>query len=217
MLEVAETNTEQVEWNKDLKKPSDEFIQECIFKFNNDIRFSLPEQAIKNLISAFPENKKIEDILLKVSVINALYSANIFNTFRMAEHILQLQVDLALIKGDTKVVNMIATGHGIKTKKRNIEINFYSFATKYCNWHNSGCYALYDNFVEKILLAYQCQDRFSDFKKSDLKDFTKFLKIIYDFMNFYGLTRYNLKEIDKFFWIYGKEKFPNNYGKLSYN
>jgi hypothetical protein len=106
---------------------------------------------------------------------------------------------------------MIAIGHGIKNKPSSKELNLYSFATKYCNWHNKESYALYDSFVAKILLAYQRQDRFSVFKQSDLKDFIKFLKIIYDFINFYGLARYNLKEIDKFLWIYGKEKLPNKY------
>ena len=62
-------------------------------------------------------------------------------------------------------------------------------------------------------MAYKLKDKFSDFKQIDLKDFKKFKQIIKDFSEFYKLTKHNLKEIDKFLWIYGKEKFPANYGK----
>jgi len=48
-----------------------------------------------------------------------------------------------------------------------------------------------------------------------LKDFKKFIKIISDFADYYNLARHNLKEIDKFLWIYGKEKFPANYEKTN--
>jgi hypothetical protein len=195
----------------DLLRPSDEFIEEYIHRFSVDERYFSADQAIINLFTAFPENKKTEDILLKISVINDLYSTNIFGTFIMAKHIQKLQIDEALIKGDPLIVNRIATGHGIISNRNNKEINFYSFATKYCNWHNRDCYAIYDSFVEKILLAYQQQDCFSIFNKPDLRKFTEFKRIIYDFINFYRLNRYNLKEIDKFLWIYGKEKFPNNW------
>ena len=123
----------------------------------------------------------------------------------MSEYILKLQIDIPLIKGDPKVVNLIASGHSIK--KNETEIYYYSLATKYCSWHNKDSYAIYDSFVEKLLLEYHRQDKFSSFSQPDLKDFPTFLKIVRDFMNFYELSRFNLKEIDKFLWIYGQELF----------
>jgi hypothetical protein len=195
----------------DMQKPTNELVEEYIDKFNKDERYFPADQAIINLFESFPENKKLEDILLKISVINDLYSTNILGTFIMAKHIQKLQIDQGLKVGDPHLVNEIALGHGIKSKRFNKEINFYSFATKYCNWHNRDNYAIYDSFVEKVLIAYQRKDSFSIFKKSDLKNFVKFKSIIFDFMNFYGLSRQNLKGIDKFLWIYGKEKFPASY------
>lgn len=194
-----------------IENPTNKLLDKYIDKFNKDKRYKPADNAIMNLFAAFPNNKKLEDILLKISVINDLYSTNILGTFKMAEHIKQLNIDKQLQIGNPDLVNKIAMGHGIKTKKNNTELNFYSFATKYCNWHNQDSYAIYDSFVEKVLLAYKRKDNFSDFKQADLKVFRKFKKIIDDFAEFYGLTKHNLKEIDKFLWIYGKEKFPTNY------
>ncbi|HYX09679.1 MAG TPA: hypothetical protein VE912_23325 [Bacteroidales bacterium] len=189
--------------------PSTELISRYIKKFNNDKRYYPADQAIIKLFEAFPENKNLEDILLKISVINDLYSTNIYGTFIMAKHIKRLKIDKELKEGNPNLVKEIATGHGIRTSKSNKEIKFYSFATKYCNWHNQDQYAIYDSFVEKILFAYRRKDNFSDFKNADLKNFKKFKKILNDFVNFYNVDHHNLKEIDKFLWIYSKELFKN--------
>jgi len=129
----------------------------------------------------------------------------------MARHIQGLDIDSRLKQGDPLLVNEISSGHGIISKKNNKEINFYSFATKYCNWHNRDKYALYDSFVNKVLIAYKRRDNFSAFIETDLRNFTKFQEVVRDFQQFYNLTDHDLKQIDKFLWIYGKEKFPTNY------
>lgn len=193
-----------------LEKPTNLLVAKYIEKFNNDDRYYPADQAIIKLFNALPENKTLEDVLLKISVLNDMYSTNIFATYRLAIHILGLNIDQKLQNGDPNAVTQIASGHGITTKN-GTELNFYSFATKYCNWHNRDAYAIFDSFVEKVLIAYKKQDHFSEFRNSDLKDFSKFKQTIQDFIGFYTLTDYNLKEIDKFLWIYGKEKFPVKY------
>ncbi|MCF8346096.1 MAG: hypothetical protein K9G38_02700 [Bacteroidales bacterium] len=193
-----------------IERPTNSLVSVYIDKFNTDERYYPADQAIIKLFSAFPENKILEDILLKLSVINDMYSTQIFATYRLALHIQGLNIDHLLKPGDPKAVHLIASGHGI-TNRKGTELNFYSFATKYCNWHNQESYAIYDSFVEKLLLAYRKQDYFSKFRNSDLKDFPKFKKIIQEFIAYYHLTDFNLKEIDKFLWIYGKELFPAKY------
>lgn len=197
----------------DLQTPTNKLLDEFIDKFNNDERYYLADKAIISLFESFPENKYLEHILLKISVINDLYSTNILGTFNMAKHIQKLDIDDRLKQGDPFLVNEISSGHGIISKKNNKEINFYSFATKYCNWHNRENYAIYDSFVNKVLIAYKRNDNFSSFKETDLKNFIKFKEVILDFKQFYNLTDHDLKQIDKFLWIYGKEKFPANYSK----
>jgi len=195
----------------DLQTPTNKLVKTYIDTFNNDERYYLADKAIISLFEAFPKNKKLEHILLKISVINDLYSTKILGTFNMARHIQQLDIDSRLKQGDPLLVNEISSGHGIISKKNSKEINFYSFATKYCNGHNRDSYAIYDSFVNKVLIAYRRKDKFSTFIETDLKNYTKFKKVVLDFKRFYNLTDHGLKQIDKFLWIYGKEKFPANY------
>jgi hypothetical protein len=130
-----------------LDKPSNNLIESYIDKFNRDERYYLADRAIEKLFNAFPENKRVEDILLKLSVINDLYNTNIYATYIMASHIQRLNIDVELKTGNSLLVSKIATGHGIISARNNKEINFYCFATKYCNWHNQDEYAIYDSFV----------------------------------------------------------------------
>ena len=92
----------------------------------------------------------------------------------------------------------------ISGKKR----SFYSFATKYCSHHNPIDFPIYDSYVEKILLYFNKIDKFSSFKRIDLKDYRKFKGILLDFQKYYKLERFSLKEIDRYLWLLGKEIFP---------
>lgn len=185
-----------------IKTPTSNLVKEYNKKFESDERYYRADQAIIKLFDKFRENKDIINILLKVSVINDLYSTNIFATFEMAKHIHSLDIDSALEKGDLEIVNKIA-----KVKLSDKEKNFYSFATKYCNWHNRSNYPIYDGFVDKILKEYRNQTHFFDFNNADLRDYTKFLEILEKFRSFFKLDDFDFKEIDKFLWMHGKETF----------
>ena len=47
--------------------------------------------------------------------------------------------------------------------------------------------------------------------KEDLKDYVKFKNILIQFKKFYNIDEYNLRDIDKYLWIAGKEYFPKKY------
>lgn len=79
----------------------------------------------------------------------------------------------------------------VKVGRDQVERTFYSFATKYCSHHQPSKYAIYDNYVEKVLIFFKNRDHFCDFKNKDLKDYPKF----------------TLKEIDKYLWQLGKEYY----------
>ena len=154
----------------------------------------------------YTENKEIDDILIKASSLNDFYSTNIFSIFSVAKHILSLNIDERLRKGDTTLVNDIA----------NVEINgikkcFYSFASKYCSHHNPIEYPIYDSYVEKILLYFGKNDKFYEFKKEDLKFYDKYKAILLEFKKFYNIDKYTLKDIDRYLWQLGKEYFKKDY------
>ena len=197
--------------NSFLDDPTEELIKQYIDKFELNERYKYGDGAIVKLLKEFQNNTSLEDVILKVSVINGLYSTSIYSVFKVAQHIVECDIDENLNAGNPELVHQIATGHDIRTKQNNKEINFYSFATKYCSCHNQIDYSIYDSFVENTLMAYKKRDNFSEFKKKDLKIFKRFHQVISDFIMYYNLNENTVKDIDKFLWIYGKEKFPPNY------
>ena len=152
-----------------------------------------------------PENKDIRDILIKCSTLNDFYSTNIFDIHSVAKHILELRIDERLKAGDLNLVKDIAKVEvGNPPKER----NFYSFATKYCSHHQPDKYAIYDSYVEKILMDFKKRgDKFSNFKLDDLKKYDRYMQVIYDFRNHYGLGQFTIKELDQYLWQLGKKYF----------
>lgn len=194
--------------NDVLQKPTNKLVDEYIRQFDSQSSNSeLADRTLDRLFKQFPENKNIEEILLKVVAINALYSTNIFNIYAVAKHIHQAAIDEGLVRGDPAIVGKIAIGHGIKSLN-NKDRNFYSFATKYCSWHNPDDYPIFDSYIEKLLKAYRQID--FQFQGNDLKNYEKFKNILSSFQSCFNLKHYNFKQIDKFLWMYGKELFPNN-------
>ena len=170
---------------KDLPKdyiPSVKDAEWFLDYWKNLPSYSNQEKALDKLfMDVCKRNDNIEDILIKCSSLNDFYSTNIFDIHTVAQHILSLNIDKRLEKGDCSLVNDIA----------HVEVNgkdhfFYSFATKYCSHHQPGRYAIYDSYVEKVLLS----------------------------MNRFRLMQYNIKQLDQYLWQLGKWYF-NQYG-LSY-
>jgi len=91
----------------------------------------------------------------------------------------------------------------------------YAFATKYCSFHNPCEYPIYDSFVDRVLRAYQKQDKFSSLPLGDLKDYERFKEVLEAFVLFYDLRAVNARELDCFLWGYGKEIFRKKRAALS--
>ena len=189
--------------------PSSEQLYLYLEKWKKLENYSLQEDALNKLFFELcPKNNDIVDILLKASSLNAFYSTNIFSIYPVAKHIHQLNIDTRLESGDVTLVGdiqYVTIGNTLK--------NFYSFASKYCSHHNPLDYPIYDSYVDEVLRYFRNRDSFSDFQDGDLKDYVKFKGILIDFRAFYGLNRYNLKQIDQYVWQLGKDYFPKNYGK----
>ena len=167
----------------------------------------MQENALNKLFFELaPFNKDISDILLKSATLNDFYSTNIFSIYPVSKHILSLDIDERLKKGDETLVDDMKT-----VVINNKSIKLYSFATKYCSHHNPEDFPIYDSFVDKVLRYFRDMDGFSEFKNGDLKNYKRFKEILNDFRMFYGLQTYSFKDIDKFLWQFGKEYFPKKY------
>jgi len=191
-----------------IPKPCIDEIEKYLRKWDNLENYTLQENALEKLFNrTYPQNTEIEDVLIKVSSLNDFYSTNIFSPFTVAKHIVALNIDSRLANSDVTLVNDIAR---VKMDNGNV-INFYSFATKYCSHHKPYDYPIYDSYVDKILRYYRDEDSFYNFKTAELKEFPLFKDILIAFRSFYGLEDYTLKDIDRYLWQLGKEKFPNKY------
>lgn len=165
------------------------------------------EHALNHLFhDVFPNNTDLYHVMLKCSVLNDFYSTNLRmiknGIVLMATHIVDLNTDKALKQGDENIVNQIARGLGRDD---------YSFATKYCSHHNEKDYAIYDDYVKKVLVYFNKLHGFSNFKAGDLRNFAEFKRIIFEFRSYYDLDEFSLKEIDQYLWQFGKEVFPKKY------
>lgn len=191
-----------------IQRPTAIEIDNTLKKWDNLDNYVLQERSLRKLFTlTYPQNIEIDDVLIKVCSLNDFYSTNIFSPFTVAKHIISLDIDERLQKEDLKIVNEIAE---IKMKGDKVR-NFYSFASKYCSHHRPNAYPIYDSFVDKMLLHFKRTDKFYKFKKEDMKIYPKYKDIVSKFREYYRLEKYDLKEIDKYLWIRGKEYFPKKY------
>ena len=169
--------------------------------------YSNQEKALDKLfMDICKKNDNIEDILIKCSSLNDFYSTNIFDIHTVAQHILSLHIDARLENGDHSLVNDIA----------HVEVNgkdhfFYSFATKYCSHHQPERYAIYDSYVENVLVSMNNRKPYANFKREELKDYETYMSVIRAFQQRFGLMQYNIKQLDQYLWQLGKWYF-NQYG-----
>lgn len=197
----------RVRRREDVPIPSVDQVEYYLKKWNELEDYSAQEEAIDKLFyGEFNSNDNLQNILIKCSVLNDFYSTNIFKIYPVAKHILALNIDKRLKSGDPTLVDDIA-----RINLGDKEKNFYSFASKYCSHHNQLEFPIYDSYVHKVLKYFRNADRFFQFDEADLKVYPKFKNILIEFRKFYKLEKYNLKELDKFLWQFGKEHFPKNY------
>lgn len=183
-----------------LKQPTIKYVSSYLANKSLNGQFFGAEPALELLFKKFPNNVQLEEVLLKVTCLNDLYNTNVYATYEMAKHIFKLNIDSRLIAGDKSLVPEIAY-------LKHADRHFYSFATKYCNWHYQNKFPIYDQYVDKILWEYSKTYEFSSFKRKDLKEYGKFYVVINDFVKFFNLKTLTLKQVDKFLWLYGMQKF----------
>lgn len=191
-----------------IPKPNKKIIEEYLIKWDNlEDHYIWQESSLDKLFHKdYKCNTDLNEILIKCSCLNDFYSTNIFLIYPVAKNIYDLKIDKRLKDGDPSLVNDIA-----RVTISGKEKVFYSFASKYCSHHNNIEFPIYDYFVDRMLMYFKSKDKFAKFTKDDLKDYVKFKDILIRFKKFYNIDEYNLRDIDKYLWIAGKEYFPKKY------
>ncbi len=187
-------------------KPTEHLVERYLKLFQQDERYAPADDGLTQLIAAFPKNSELGHVAVKASAINALYSTGILAIYQVAVHVHRLDIDAELAQHSTAVVDKIAA-----VKFRNKPHNLFSFASKYCSWHDQDNYPIYDRFVDALLRAYRRKDKFMSFKNADLRRYECFKNIVSGFREHYGLQRFSFKELDKFLWLYGRQLYGKNH------
>jgi hypothetical protein len=193
--------------NRNEKEKVKCFLILCSQSFVNYTDFQNADEAVRKVFQTFPQNTDLSDILVKVAVLNTFYKTGIFDVIKISQHILRINnIDERIKQGDLSLVDEIKSGHGIQYRNGN-EIEFLSFATKYCHWHRPDIYPIYDQFSAKTL--YELQKNFKFFNgritQKDLKDYKKYKEVLDCCINFFEFgDDWRYKMIDQALWIYGK-------------
>ncbi len=186
-----------------LKYPTAEFLNEYQGEFSKG--YGIEDKMQKLIVEKVYDKDTYETILLTSIIINELYSTNIRRIKIMADHIFNHKDEIhsLIAAGNAKAIDAIAMGHGLTSGKNGKEFNFYSFASKYCNYLNPDQFPIYDSYVEQMLTLYNAMEHFIDFTKEDLRDYGKFREVVLKFREHFKLEQFSLREIDKFLWLYG--------------
>ena len=101
-------------------------------------------QVVKSVFDVYPSHTDLDDVLLKVAVLNDLYRTFLRAPFSMANHICQIHdFEKRIEEGDPQLVMEIAQWtHPASTSEQ-----VYIFATKYCFFANMKKYFIYDERV----------------------------------------------------------------------
>ena len=185
-----------------LTAPNAELVRKACDEFDRENE--VMEKALAELFAAHPANDNASHVLLKVAALNSLYATRILAVLKLASHITAqgAALDAALSSGSPEAVDAIA-----HVSNEDKDLTFYSFASKYCNWHRPNLYPIYDSRVDKYLWALKKRGLFQTeafSQRQDLYSYPRFCLIVTAFREQFGLGSFTFKEIDKFLWSQGE-------------
>ena len=180
--------------------PTPELVKEYVDKFDNDNNRSdyFKDSAIIKLFEKFPNNTELDEVLAKVTLLNAFYSTQILDMdlLNVSRDIVALNIDSS-IRGDNidiDVVNRIAYDD-----RRLYQRKLYSFASKYCSFHNPERFPIADSYSKGMLYYMNnCEDtRFhfftQGFTQNDLNNYYNYCKDFQPYMQEQDMVQFCLQ------------------------
>jgi len=186
-----------------IERPTVELISRYIKEWDTTNHYQTYDVALRDLFHHhYPDNSDLNSVLIKLVALNDFYKTNVYEIYEVAQYYLTCNIDERLRRNDYQLVNDLA-------KRGTLKKRYYSLATKYCSFHNPDHFPIYDSYVEKMLVAFKKNGYLPSiqFNKEDLKDYTKFQQIMINFKKLYDFGQFSLRDLDKFVWAMGKDKF----------
>ncbi|MDE6240981.1 MAG: hypothetical protein K2M08_01010 [Anaeroplasmataceae bacterium] len=162
---------------------------------------------ITECFKKYPNNTDIATVAMKIGLIDITNSTNIsrykrfISVVELAEIISLIpNIDERIKNGDPEVVTIIAKANG--------KINLFSFASKYCCYHNKNLYGRDDYSILDTVLKDSLPKMFTDIKKSNIQHWvdTYNYKAYNDYitrkLDEYGITiSFRKRKFDHFVWF----------------
>lgn len=130
------------------------------------------DKVITSCLKKFPCNTDIDVVVMKIGLIDITNSTHIsqhkskISAVELARVIVNIpNIDKRIENGDPEVVNEIAKGNG--------KINLFSFASKYCCYHNCNLYGKDDYSILDTVLKEYLPKYFKDIKKTTIEKWQK--------------------------------------------
>ncbi len=175
--------------------------------------YALQETVLKDVFKQYPNNTTLAEVILKVNLLNAFYSTGILDVVTVATHITNVNnVDARIQSGDDTVVRDIAN---VFHKSKNKAVNHFSFATKYCSFHQPQKFPIFDSFIAECFSQLSKNKYFQKkFPKNTIRNSYFDFKFFYDeFINKEALPK-DYKEVDRYLWTSLKVQDLKNKKKL---
>lgn len=194
-----------------MRKISSELIELMSRRVLSSENYGKENALITDCFKKFPLNVDINIVAMKVGLIDVTNSTHLslykkrISIFEIAKCIVDIEnIDIRIQKGDPEVVNEIAKCNG--------NINLFSFATKYCCYHNVNLYgkddySIYDSALKESLPRY-----FTDVTKNkiskwvrnlDYKSYNDYITAKLDHLSIY--IPFRKRKFDRFVWLDYKE------------
>ena len=200
----------------EIPDPSNDEMSMYYEKWKNLEDYPKYDCFLKKLFTEiYPKNNNEDEVLIKISSLDSLYSTNIaksVNAITLAKHIIRRNdIDRRFKKSDFTLVSEIAEFEDKISKSKKKTVNLFSFATKYCSFHFQDDYPIYDSNVKNMLEYFNNKDKFADFTakrncEDSLNQHPKFYEVMKEFRKFHKLEA-DLRKIEKYLWYAAKYKY----------
>ena len=188
----------------DITNESIDKVEEEVEATNN---YGAENELIAACLKKYPYNTDIETVAMKIGLIDITNSTNIsrykrfISVVELAKIISEIpNIDERIKNGDPEVVSTIARTNG--------KINLFSFASKYCCYHNKNLYNKDDYSIYDTVLKKSLPKMFTDIKQSDIQrwvdtfDYKSYNDYITNKLDEIGITiPFRKRKFDHFIWF----------------
>ena len=185
---------------------TDESLEEVARLVEEDPAYGAENRLITRCLRKFPENRDPDLVALKIGLIDITNSTHLsqhkskINMDELSRIIAAIpDIDARIRQGDPEVVNEIARSNG--------KINLFSFASKYCCYHNRNLYGRDDYSILDTVVKNYLPRYFPDITQSRIKkwqarfEYARYNDYITQKLDQLGITvPHRKRKFDHFLW-----------------